>query len=68
MLLEVKIENPTNLSIAKSVIFKSLLQACHCWLTTMGLGFLEGRYHFLEDVDITINPSKNSVILEFKLT
>ncbi|RZC70992.1 hypothetical protein C5167_034164 [Papaver somniferum] len=53
-------DDPTNLSIPRSAIFK--------WLTATDLVFSEGRYLLLEDVDVTINLSKGSIVTEFKLT
>ncbi|KAI3995389.1 hypothetical protein MKX01_040505, partial [Papaver californicum] len=34
------------------------------WLTAVELGFLKGRHPLLEDVDVTINPSKGLSLVE----
>ncbi|XP_039023918.1 uncharacterized protein LOC120156716 [Hibiscus syriacus] len=38
------------------------------WLTAVELGLLRGRHHLLNDVDITINPSKGLALTEDRLT
>ncbi|KAI3943546.1 hypothetical protein MKW98_021261 [Papaver atlanticum] len=53
-----------------SKVFTSLLLCSWCkgivfkWLTTVDIGVLEGRHPLLEDIDVTINPSKGSSLLE----
>lgn len=34
------------------------------WLTAVELGLLKGRHPLLKDVDVTINPSKGSALVE----
>ncbi|KAI3832947.1 hypothetical protein MKW98_025831 [Papaver atlanticum] len=59
---------PISPGVQYSKVFTSLLLCSWCkgivfkWLTTVDLGVLEGRDPLLEDIDVTINPSKGSSI------